>query len=244
GSFFSQQKSTWRNVGISLLLISVPAGLVFVQPDLGSALLFSFVWLAGVFLWLDKKKLVLLGLGIGLTATLGWGVLRDYQKDRFESFLHPASDPLGTGYHLIQAKIAAGSGKLFGRGLLRGTQSHLRFLPERHSDFIFASLAEELGFFGSFLVLGIYFSILAQIFKAAKRAKDPFGMYLCLGVFGMIFSQVVVNIGMNIGLLPITGITLPFLSTGGSSIIALMIGLGLVESTCVQSETEGYLQIK
>ena len=159
-----------------------------------------------------------------------WRFLKDYQRARVLSFLNPYSDPLGTGYNVIQAVISVGSGKFFGRGLGRGTQSHLYFLPERHSDFIFASLAEELGFLGASLLLVFYFLLLFQILKIAKNAADDFGFLIVTGVFSHLSFQILVNIGMNLGLLPITGITLPLVSTGGSSLLATMVSLGLVEN--------------
>ena len=239
-SFFANKKPTWQNLARSLFLIGVPAGLVFLQPNLGSALLYLFIWLTGLFFWVNTKKMVSVLLIFAFVGFIGWHQLRDYQQNRLRSFFAPSSDPMGDGYHLIQAKIAAGSGQLFGRGLFRGTQSHLYFLPERHSDFIFASLAEELGFVGAGAVVLIYFFLLAQILRVAFRVKQFYGSLVCLGVFAVFFSQIVINIGMNVGLMPITGITLPLISTGGSSILSLMVCLGLVESVAQQEKGESF----
>lgn len=236
-SFLADRKPRWLHIARIGFFVAIPAGLIFFQPDLGSALLFIFIWLCVMYFWLDAKKLSLLFLGVTLVSVVGWGLLRDYQKERLKAFIDPTSDPLGSGYHLIQAKIAAGSGRLFGRGLLRGTQSHLQFLPERHTDFIFAALGEELGFLGSFLIVVLYFFLLAQILRVARRSRDAFGFFICVGVFAFLFFQVIINIGMNIGLMPITGVTLPLISTGGSSIVSILVCLGLVESVARQQRS-------
>ncbi|MBN1263345.1 MAG: rod shape-determining protein RodA [Candidatus Pacebacteria bacterium] len=239
-------RSNWsfKDFLISLAALILPAFLIFRQPDLSSALMIALVWLVIFVFRLNKKQLILLGF-ISLVGILGGKfILKDYQADRIFGFLNPQEDPLGINYHLIQSRIAAGSGKFFGRGLFRGTQSHLRFLPERQSDFIFASLAEELGFVGSISLLTIYFFLLAQILKTARRASDEFGFFICLGVFGLFFGQIFINVGMNLGLLPVTGITLPLISSGGSSILGLMMGLGLVESVAGRVKPERWIEIK
>jgi rod shape determining protein RodA len=233
-----------KDLMLALIFLLLPAFLIFQQPDLGSSLVVFFVWLAIVWFKIKKKQAFFLLAIFGLSLFMGWVFLRDYQKDRLYAFLNPLEDPLGKGYHLIQAEIAAGSGKFLGKGLLKGTQSHLKFLPERHSDFIFASLSEELGFLGSTILLLVYFLLLAQILKIAKNAPDEFGTLVCLGVFALFLVQVFINIGMNLGLLPITGITLPLVSSGGSSIMALMISLGLVESVAQRSKTPEPIEIR
>lgn len=213
------------------LLLALPALLVFAQPDLGSAIVIGLFWLA-----------MILGAGLGwrwLAAGVGmvllmlplvWRFLKDYQRQRIYTFLNPTLDPLSSGYNIIQSIIAVGSGQLFGRGLGMGTQSHLRFLPERHSDFIFASVAEELGFLGVVILLFLFVLLLWRILRVAQNVNDRFAMLVCLGVFAMIFSQSFINAGMNLGLLPVTGITLPLVSSGGSSLMAIMIGLGIIEN--------------
>jgi len=169
--------------------------------------------------------------------------LASYQRRRLLTFINPQADPLLAGYNAIQAVITVGSGQLWGRGLGHGTQSHLRFLPERHTDFIFASLTEELGLIGSLLVISLFTLLLWRILVAARQAPDRFGHLICLGVFSSLFSQMFINIGMNIGLLPITGVTLPLLSSGGSSLIATAISLGLVVNIASQARSPRPLQI-
>jgi rod shape determining protein RodA len=152
------------------------------------------------------------------------------------TFFGSGGDPLGTGYNAIQAMIAVGSGMFFGRGLGRGTQSQLRFLPERHSDFIFASIGEEFGFLGTSLVVAVYAWLLYSIITVAQHTDDTVGKLICVGVFGLLLVQMFVNIGMNIGLLPITGITLPLISAGGSSLITTLLGLGMVLNIASRSK--------
>ncbi|HKZ34994.1 MAG TPA: FtsW/RodA/SpoVE family cell cycle protein, partial [Patescibacteria group bacterium] len=173
-----------------------------------------------------------------------WFLLREYQKQRIFSFLNPYADPLGTGYNVIQSTIAVGSGQLFGRGLGRGTQSRLQFLPEYHTDFIFATLAEELGFFGSILLLFLFFFLIFHVFETARSAPNTFGVFIAIGVGAMILFQVCVNVGMNIGIIPITGITLPLVSYGGSSLLATLISLGLVASVFCKKRQDQALRLQ
>jgi len=164
-------------------------------------------------------------------ATVGWFfVLPEYQKNRVYTFINPNKDPQGSGYNVLQSIIAVGSGSITGRGVGRGLQSQLKFLPERQTDFIFASTAEELGLLGSVFILGMFGVIFYRLIQAVKHARDNFGMYLSLGIFFMLLIQVLINIGMNIGLLPVTGIPLPLVSYGGSSLLTTMLALGLVQS--------------
>lgn len=243
-SFLSSGLS-FKRVLVSFFLLLIPLFLVFKQPDLGNTLIllafFTTIVIMGglrpIFIWLGT---FLVG---GLTPFF-WYFLKDYQKERLISFLNPYHDPLGAGYNLFQAMIAVGSGQIIGRGLGRGTQSHLQFLPEHHTDFIFASLAEELGFVGSFILLFAYGLLLWRILKTAERIQDPFGVLICGGVFGMLLTQIFINIGMNIGLLPITGITLPLVSYGGSSLISTLLSLGLVESVAREIKRKETLEIR
>lgn len=215
----------------NLFLLILPALMIFGQPDLGSSLVVVLFWLAMAFAAGFPGRLIgVVGILSAIILPLGWFTLQSYQKARVFTFLNPFSDPLGAGYNIIQAMIAVGSGQIFGRGLGRGTQSHLRFLPERHTDFIFASLAEELGFLGALFLIFTYAFLLWQILKIAVKTKEKFGFLVCLGVFAMIFIQVFINIGMNLGLIPITGITLPLISYGGSSLVATLVSLGIVEN--------------
>lgn len=227
----SHDMQKFKNVLLSFLLVLIPVFFVFRQPDLGNTLVILAIWL-GMFIASGLRPLYLIG---GLATFLAsfpliWSFLRDYQKQRILTFLNPMIDPLGTGYTTIQASIAVGSGQIFGRGLGQGTQSQLQFLPEHSTDFIFAALAEELGFLGAFLLLASFFFLIWQILKTAENSQNLFGSLVCMGVLGMLLFQVLVNVGMNIGLIPITGITLPLVSYGGSSLVATLISLGLVAS--------------
>ena len=229
-SFWAKTKPAWSNILKSILILLPVIFLVFEQPDLGTTMTISAIWFGVLFASrVSLKKILMVLIFTSLSLPLFWFTIHDYQRSRITSFLSPESDPLGVGYNLIQSTIAVGSGQLFGRGLGYGTQSRLQFLPEYRTDFIFAAIAEEFGFLGSVLILGIYSFLIGYCFKIAGSA-DYLGSLLVTGVAVMLIFQVAVNIGMNIGLLPITGITLPLISYGGSSLIATMISLGLVAS--------------
>ncbi len=229
--FWLRHKPNWINILKSLLWVLPLIFLIFKQPDLGSSLTLVAIWI-GILLAnkVSPKKIVILAILVVFIVPIGWFSLHDYQKQRIITFLTPNSDPLGRGYNLIQSTIAVGSGQFFGRGLGRGTQSRLQFLPEFRTDFIFASIAEEMGFVGSLLILSIYFFLLSYCLKVSEKAYDFFGFLIVFGVVSMLFFQTIVNIGMNLGLLPITGITLPLISYGGSSVIATLFSLGLAAS--------------
>ena len=221
-----------RYVILCVLYMAIPAALVLIEPDLGSTLVIFFTWF-GMLLFskINKKHLAWLLLAGAVLSSLSWFfVIKDYQKTRIYTFINPTYDPQGAGYNVLQSIIAVGSGSFTGRGVGRGLQSQLKFLPERQTDFIFASTAEELGLFGSTFIIGLFGVIFFRLIKAIRHARDNFGMYLTLGIFFMFLVQVVINIGMNIGLLPVTGIPLPFLSYGGSSLLTTMLSLGLVQS--------------
>ncbi len=229
--FWETNLPTWKNIFKSLLVISPIVLLIFKQPDLGSALTLIAIW-SGMLVAarISFKKILLLILIAVVAIPVGWISLHPYQKQRVVSFISPQSDPLGAGYNVIQSTIAVGSGQFFGRGLGQGTQSRLQFLPEFRTDFIFASIAEEMGFVGSIIILSIYFYLILYSIKVAEKSSDLFGFLITFGVVSMVLFQMFVNIGMNIGLLPITGITLPMISYGGSSLIATWLCLGLVAS--------------
>ncbi|MEQ8752663.1 MAG: rod shape-determining protein RodA [Coleofasciculus sp. G1-WW12-02] len=222
-----------------------PGWLILLVSPIVSAIMFN-VFLPGWFVWVAAMALIgwrtlpwpLFG-GIGalvgntISGGLGnllWGLLQDYQKNRLILFLDPDKDPLGGGYHLIQSRIAIGAGQLTGRGLYQGTQTQLQFIPEQHTDFIFSAIGEELGFIGCLCVLFTFWLLCLRLVIIAQNAKDNFGSLLAIGVLSMIVFQTVVNIGMNIGLAPITGIPLPLLSYGRSALLANFLGIGLVES--------------
>ena len=214
--------------------ISLP---VLLQPDLGTVLVLICIWL-GVTFMANTPFLYFLFLALlGVSALpLAWRFLAPYQKQRVYSFINPQADPLGSGYNVIQAVIAVGSGQVFGRGFGRGPQSQLRFLPERSTDFIFASLAEEWGLLGVTIVFILFFVLLWRILAVGRRSSDGFGALVCTGVFVMILMQFVVNVGMNIGVIPVTGIPLPLVSAGGSSLLVTLLSLGLVGSVALHRE--------
>lgn len=230
-SFWYKRETTWKNVLLSLLILAPIGGLIFIQPDLGTALTVGFIWLM-ILIGANVSYFKLLALA-GLSAAImpiAWILLKDYQKNRISSFLSPQHDPLGIGYNVIQSTIAVGSGGLFGRGLGRGTQSRLQFLPEFQTDFIFAFIAEELGFLGSAIVLILYSVIFYSLFRIISSSDNRFTNLIIIGVIAMLLFQIVVNIGMNIGVMPVTGITLPLLSYGGSSILTTLIAFGIANS--------------
>lgn len=229
--FWSKNNANWRSIFVSFLYALPIFFLIFIQPDLGTSLTILAIW-GGLLVAsnISFKKLIIFILAGFLVLPASWFFMQDYQRERLVSFISPENDPQGIGFHSIQSTIAVGSGGVFGRGLGRGTQSRLQFLPEFRTDFIFAFIAEELGFVGSSIVLVLYAIILFMIFQSLNGSRDRFGELICVGVLSMISIQIFINIGMNIGLLPITGITLPLLSYGGSSLISVLICLGLVAS--------------
>jgi rod shape determining protein RodA len=218
-----------RDLWLPAIILIIPFVLIVKQPDLGTALVLIFIAASMLlFAGLQRQTLIALGFaGVG-TAVAGWFMLHNYQKARILTFMNPEADPLGSGYHIIQSKIAVGSGGFWGKGFMAGTQSQLSFLPERHTDFAFSVFAEEWGFSGSMvLLLGYLFLIVWGIY-VARRAADRFGMFLAIGVTSMIFWHIVINLGMVIGLLPVVGVPLPLFSYGGTSMITTMIGVGLL----------------
>jgi len=216
-------------LGVPFLMLGLPVLLILKQPDLGTAMLIFFIGGSmALFAGIRRRTLALLGCLGGLVAWAGWYKLHDYQRERILTFLDPERDPLGAGYHIIQSKIAVGSGGFLGKGFMQGTQSQLSFLPERHTDFAFSVFAEEWGFTGSLVLIGCYLLLLLWGIYIARRAADRFGMFLALGVTAMLFWHIVVNLGMVIGLLPVVGVPLPLFSYGGTSMITTMIGVGLL----------------
>ena len=227
-TFLTQRELTLKKLIKGGLLLALPAFLILVQPSLGVAVLtvagFFGVLLAGDF----NKKYILGGFLILLALVpIFWFVMQPYQKQRVTTFLNPNSDPLGAGYNSIQSTIAVGAGKITGRGLGKGVQTQLAFLPERHTDFIFASVSEELGFVGSLLLIIGTFLILYRLTSYMEKSVNQAGRAYLSGFFLTYLVQVVVHIGMNLGLLPITGLPLPLVSAGGSSFLATMLGLGI-----------------
>ncbi|CUH97451.1 putative membrane protein [Propionispora sp. 2/2-37] len=209
--------------------VGVPFLLVLKQPDLGTslvflAILFGMLFVAGIS---TKYLFMIFSAGVAILPIF-WHFLKDYQKMRLTVFIDPNVDPLGSGYHIIQSKIAIGSGMLFGKGLFEGTQSQLNFLPENHTDFIFAVIGEELGFVGAVIVLLLYFILLYRGIKIAGMAKDNFGTLLATGIVAMLTFHILVNVGMTAGIMPVTGIPLPLMSYGVSALTTNMISLGIL----------------
>jgi rod shape determining protein RodA len=222
---------------IPALLVAAPVVLVLRQPDLGTALLIALGGAGMFFLAGAPARLFGIAIGLGLAAIpIGWQFLRDYQKDRVLTFLNPESDPLGAGYHIMQSKIALGSGGLLGRGFLQGTQSHLNFLPEKQTDFIFTMLAEEFGLIGGLILLALYTALFLYGGAIGLQARNQFGRLLALGVTLTLFLYVFINIAMVMGLVPVVGVPLPLVSYGGTAMLTLMIGMGLVLSVHIHRD--------
>ncbi|MEE8553332.1 MAG: rod shape-determining protein RodA [Desulfobacterales bacterium] len=220
---------TLRELLTPLILAAIPIFLIVRQPDLGTAII--VVLIAGsmtVFVKIERRSFLYIIASCTITIPMVWFFLKGYQKKRILTFLNPELDPLGAGYHIIQSKIAIGSGMISGKGFLKGTQNALSFLPEQHTDFIFSVLAEEMGFVGSVIPLLIFMMLIIWGLNVAYRCRDPFGTILAVGISSMIFWQVFINVGMAMGLMPIVGVPLPFISYGGSSIVAMMICIGLL----------------
>jgi rod shape determining protein RodA len=220
-----------------LILVFAPVGLVLLQPNLGTSLLLimgsgAIFFAAGVRIW---KFLVVIGAGVG-ALPVAWEFLHDYQKRRVFTFLEPESDPLGAGYNILQSKIALGSGGLFGKGFMMGTQSQLAFLPEKHTDFIFVVLAEEFGMVGALALLGLYCLLLIYGMIITVTCRNQFGRLVGVGLTVAFFLYMFVNVAMVMGLIPVVGIPLPLVSYGGTAMLTLMIGVGLLLSVSVHRE--------
>ncbi|HZB90566.1 MAG TPA: rod shape-determining protein RodA [Stellaceae bacterium] len=223
---------------VPALLVLVPAGLVLKQPDLGTAMMLvlgggAMFFLAGVRWW---KFALVIAAGAG-AVPVAWRFLRPYQKERIYTFLDPESDPLGAGYHSLQSKIAIGSGGVFGKGFLQGTQSHLSFLPEKQTDFIFTMLAEEWGLVGGLVLLALYTLVFIYGYAIAFRCRNQFGRLLALGITVNFFLYVFINTAMVMGLIPVVGVPLPLISYGGTAMLTVMFGMGLLMSVYVHRDT-------
>src|SRR5579859_286349 len=220
-----------------VLMILLPVGLVLKQPDLGTAMMLAFsaaalLFLAGVRIW----KFAIVIAAAGAAAPVAWKFMRDYQKNRILTFLNPESDPLGTGYHIFQSKIALGSGGVFGKGFMQGTQSHLNFLPEKQTDFIFTMLAEEWGMVGGVVLLALYTLILVYGYALSMKSRNHFGRLVGLGLTTTFFLYVFINIAMVMGLVPVVGVPLPLISYGGTAMLTLLFGFGLIMSVYIHRD--------
>lgn len=228
-----------RNLLIPLALIGAPVGLVVLQPDLGTAILLlaagAIIFFSAGLRW---RYFIIAGASVLAAIPVIWSRLHDYQRNRVFTFLDPESDPLGTGYHILQSKIALGSGGIFGKGFMEGTQSQLNFLPEKHTDFIFTMLGEELGLVGGLVLLSLYFIVLLFSFNVALQCRNQFGRLLAIGISMMFFFYVFINTAMVMGLLPVVGVPLPLVSYGGTSMLSLMFAFGLLMSVYIHRNLE------
>jgi len=235
--FASRDADSLKDLGVALALALAPASLIIIQPDLGTTLVLLFAATA----LLIASGLPWRWFGIAVTLALAslpllWHFMHDYQKRRVLTLLDPQSDPLGAGYHVIQSTIAIGSGGLFGKGYMQGTQATLHFLPEQHTDFIFSVLAEEGGFVAAVILLLLYTVLITRILIISSRAHTRFGSLVCIGIASVFLLYISVNIGMVSGLLPVVGLPLPFISYGGSALVTMLAAMGLVMRVAIESK--------
>jgi len=230
---------TTKNFFISAGYMLVFVGLVLMQPDFGSALILSAIWIILIMAAdFNLKYFLAIGLvGVILFTSAWFFFFKDYQKERVMTFVSPTANSLESGYNISQAIIAIGSGGITGKGVGFGSQSQLKFLPEAQNDFIFAVISEELGFLGVALVLSFYFILFFRCFRILKKINNDFGIYFLIGASGLIFIQMFINIGMNLGIMPVVGLPLPFISYGGSSLLSLMIIVGIMQNIIIKSKT-------
>lgn len=245
GFLAAGNKRTFKNFLLVIILVMPIFILINLQPDLGNGLIYLGTLILVLltfgypFLWF-----VLLSIPVIIASPFLWQILHDYQRQRILTFLHPTSDPLGTSYNVIQAMIAVGAGMFIGRGIGEGTQSGLQFLPERHTDFIFATISEGFGFLGSIVIIITYGYLLYRIYLIYRHVDETFGKVFAAGAFFFILIHFFVNVGMNVGLIPVVGITLPFVSYGGSSIISSAIFLGILSAISREHVKEKVLEIR
>jgi rod shape determining protein RodA len=218
-----------KDLPLPFLLLLLPMGLILKQPDLGTSIILLLVFFSIlIFVKIRWTSLLTIGLVGAAILPLSWSFLKEYQKRRIITFFNPELDPLGAGYHIIQSKIAVGSGGIIGKGLMKGTQCRLGFLPEQQTDFIFSALGEEWGLIGSLIIVGLYFILILWGLRIAVQSKDRFGAILSFGVVAMLFWHIFINIGMVLGMMPVVGIPLPLVSYGGSFLLSTFIGIGLL----------------
>ncbi len=229
---------TFKTFAYSLMYLGVPMLLIFIQPDLGTSLVLIAIWVTMVFVMgTSIKNLLIFAVGAVIMAGVAWhtpGLMKDYQKQRLVSFVNPAADPRGSGYHIIQSRIAIGSGQLFGKGFQKGTQRELRFIPEQHTDFIFTVVGEELGFVGGVALILLYFGLIWRGLNIMATTEDSIGRAIAAGVVGMFMFHIVVNMGMTMGIMPVTGVPLPMFSYGGSNLLANLLAVGLLEGVSMR----------
>ena len=246
-SFFSQKvtKLALKDIFVSFFILLPSLALVLKEPDLGTALVLCFIYLIMLLVARPSKKqiylifsVLLITVGIFLLSAYNIKpfnrLLHDYQRHRVQIFIKPDLDPYGKGYHVRQAQIAIGAGGVYGKGLGKGSQSQLQFLPKPHTDFIFSGIAEAYGFFGAGVFLSLFIFLIMRIISIAELARDNFGMFICFGLVAMLIFQTIINVGMNLGLAPVTGIPLPFSSYGGSAMVAYLFLIGLAQSIFIR----------
>lgn len=236
----SKHIEKWRTLIFSFCIVAIPAAMTYVQPDLGTSLIFLFVW--GVMILaagLSWKQLLTIAVILAILLPVTYATMQPYQRDRIITFLNPNADPLGSGYNVNQARIAIGSGQVLGRGIGSGTQSQLQFLRIRHTDFIFSVLGEELGFFGGVFFFALYAFVLIRMLRAAQVSRSTFGRLTAVGFAASLFFQSFVNLGMNVGIMPVTGIPLPFVSSGGSSLVTYLMMVGIIQSILAHEKMLG-----
>ena len=231
--YFSKQEKRdgyrLRELGFPAIIVLLPVVLIAMEPDLGTAALLLAIAVSMIlFVGVNHRSLLLLAGSFLGSLPLFWFLMKGYQRQRILTLLNPDRDPLGAGYHIIQSKIAVGSGQFWGKGFLKGTQSQLRFIPEHHTDFIFTVLAEEWGFVGSVLLLALFLCLLLRGLSVARRSRDQFGALLGFGITAIFFWHVAVNIAMVLGMLPVVGIPLPLVSYGGSSAVVTLVSIGIL----------------
>ncbi len=228
-----------------LIHLAVMVGLIMLQPDMGSAFVFIFIFICLLFVAKLSYKYIIPALLLGAASLplIYRYLLSEYQQKRIQVFFNPDLEPLGRGYNVIQSKIAVGSGQLWGKGYLQGTQNQMGYLPAKSTDFIFSVISEELGFIGAAIVVGLLFILIYKCFKTAKKADNSFGRYICVGVGAMLLFHVFENVGMCIGLMPVTGIPLPFLSYGGTSLVVNMTAVGLVLSVAYHNKPRSVFDV-
>lgn len=231
----SREKHGMIEIMKKFIWVIPPFALVFLQPDLGTAGTYLVVWgMVLMVIGIRRITLFIIITSLVFAAPVLWSQMKPYQKKRVVTFMNPEKDPFGSGYHVIQSKIAIGSGGLTGKGFLKGTQSHLKFIPERHTDFIFSVIAEEFGLVGSLVIIILFMILLIRIMLVSLNAKEPAGKLICIGVSSYIFFQFYVNLAMTAGMMPVVGIPMPLVSYGGSSLITFMSMLGIVNGIAMR----------
>lgn len=229
------EMARWKHLARSFVFVAIPMVLVYLQPDLGTSIVIGATWgVMALAAGMRPRDVLIIVTILVVLAPLIWTNLRPYQQERVLSFIEPGRDPLGSGYNVTQARIAIGSGGMWGAGFCSGPQSQLRFLRIRQTDFIFSVIGEELGFFGALFIIALYAFILFRLVRIAMLARDEFGKLIVIGIVAVLFIQTFINLAMNLGLMPVVGIPLPFISAGGSSLITLYAAQGIAQSVLLR----------